>query len=184
MNAIRCLLICGLLTLLAAASAASNIYYWTDENGVRHFSNAGIPEGVDDLEEAPEQVTVTPPPVVTEDADATGEGADTTDPGSGSQDDLSPGLDEQTLKARERRYEDARQTWNQRISNERDQLESQIEAIENRSPSRFFTEGMREAQLEPLKTRLNRLNEDPEGYLNQKAPVPGDFGLPEGETPQ
>lgn len=183
MNAIRCLLICGVLTLLAAASAASNIYYWTDENGVRHFSNTGIPEGVDDVEEAPEQVTVTPPDL-TEDADATGGGADATDPGSGDQNAPSPELNEQTLKARERRYEDARQTYNQRISDERDQLESQIEAIENRSPSRYFTEGMRESQLSPLKTRLNRLNEDPEGYLNQKAPVPEDFGLPEGKTPQ
>lgn len=185
MGTYRTLLVfCVMLMLMTTSgAAASTIYQWVDENGVRHFSNTGIPEEVQDVETAPEEQTTAPQPP------APGESPPPVAPAEGGQ-PLQPAPvetiepSEQTQRARERRYEDARETWSERIYNERDQLESQIEAIENRALSRFFTEGMRDAQLKPIKERLDSLNQDPEAYFGQKAPKPQDFGLPEGNAPQ
>ncbi len=176
MRTLRTLLF--LLAAVPAIAAASTIYYWTDENGVRHYSNTGAPENATDVEEAPEapprpEAAASEP----EPADAPGDAnaPETAEPAPAAP--PASDLDLDNRKAKERRYEDARQSWNRKIDEEREQLQSQIEAIRQRAPSRYFTEGMREAQLKPLQEKLGLLNGDPEGYFGQKAPKPEDFGL-------
>ncbi len=153
-----------MLAVLAQPAFAAEIYFWTDENGVRHYSNTGIPEEAEDIELAPEEKG-SPPDAAPE--NATGSAVR----GMGDE------LEELQQDKRERRYREALAQWNQRVSEEREQLESQIEAIEGRALSRFLTQGMKDAQLAPLKEKLSLLNTDPETYFGRKAPIPQDYGL-------
>ena len=45
---------------------AGSVYYWTDDNGVRHYSNTGIPNDVEAADVRPEEV---PAPQASESSD-------------------------------------------------------------------------------------------------------------------
>ncbi len=151
----------------AGISSAETVYYWTDENGVRHFSNTGAPDGVDDVgsiagsssppetdeqAEAPED-PVELPPVTDQEGETAADTADST---------ASPSsVREQFENAR-------RQQVARRTEEERRRLEGEIAQIEGRGLSRTFTEGMRAARLEPLKEQLALLEADPVQYFRMK----------------
>ena len=40
---------------------AGSVYFWTDENGVRHYSNTGIPNDVEAADVRPEEVPAPQP---------------------------------------------------------------------------------------------------------------------------
>ncbi len=156
-----CVWFMGLLFLLIAGMVqAGTVYYWTDENGVRHFSNTGPPDDVQEVgtktetrstapvEAEPEQITDNEPdpgtPVTQEDQ-----------PGS------SPTFRERAEAAQQERL--ARQS-----EDERRRLQAEIEQVEQRSLSRTFTEGMRDARLNPLRQQLALLDANPAEYFRMK----------------
>ncbi|MDJ0668878.1 MAG: DUF4124 domain-containing protein [Desulfobacterales bacterium] len=156
-----CVWFMGLLFFLIAGMVqAGTVYYWTDENGVRHFSNTGPPDDVQEVgtkaetrstapvEAEPEQITDNEPdpgtPVTQEDQ-----------PGS------SPTFRERAEAAQQERL--ARQS-----EDERRRLQAEIEQVEQRSLSRTFTEGMRDARLNPLRQQLALLDANPAEYFRMK----------------
>nr|MDJ0810493.1 DUF4124 domain-containing protein [Desulfobacterales bacterium] len=136
-----------------------NVYEWTDENGVRHFSNTGAPADVDEVGTTAEKVA--PPAVEEQEAqEAAGEENEVLSnaPPSGSS--------SQTV--RERAEEAQREQVAKRAEDERQRLQNEISQIEQRGLSRTFTEGMRANQLQPLREQLALLDADPVQYFRMK----------------
>ena len=158
----------GLIFLLIAGMAqAGTVYYWTDENGVRHFSNTGPPDDAQDVgtkaetrstapvEAEPEQITNNEP-------DPGSPGTIVDQPGSSeNQPGSSPTFRERAEAAQQERL--ARQS-----EDERRRLQAEIEQVEQRSLSRTFTEGMRDARLNPLRQQLALLDANPAEYFRMK----------------
>ena len=47
----------SLCLIWAGTVYAESVYFWTDEDGVRHYSNTGIPRDVQEAEERPEEIS-------------------------------------------------------------------------------------------------------------------------------
>ncbi len=151
----------------AAISSAETVYYWTDENGVRHFSNTGAP---DDVEEVGSVAGSTSPTESDVPADAP-EGSSEPPPTANEPDDTlagTPDPDEAPLTARERAEQTQQDRMARRAENERRRLQDEIAQVEGRSLSRTFTEGMRDNLLAPLKEQLALLDADPARYFRMK----------------
>jgi hypothetical protein len=153
-------IIVSLSLFLAGQLYAGSVYFWTDENGVRHFSNTGIPDEVQEAAERPEESS--PPQASKAISDATPdtdsqeppvgpqeEEAESAAPGSGGDEQIDDRLAAKAEKERQR-------------------LEAEIKRIEGRSMSKTYTQGMKDAQLAPLKEQLALLNADPERYFRMK----------------
>ncbi|MFZ7128575.1 MAG: DUF4124 domain-containing protein [Desulfobacterales bacterium] len=177
MTTSRTVLALALLTLMIAPAPAAEIYFWVDEHGVRHYSNTGIPDHVQKVEVNPEDVSTQP------EVEAAAEDAPAADDAP-SLEELEKEQAARKQKRRENEYREAAAAWDRKIDDEREQLQSQIEAIENRSLGKFFTQGMREAQLKPLEEKLSLLTQNPEAYFDQRGPTPRDFGLTEAPLPR
>jgi hypothetical protein len=127
---------------------AGTIYYWTDENGVRHFTNKGRPEGVEDVGKRPEEIR---PPIRDQDAGA------------------SPGA----VQTEEQAEEEARDRGKndptaQQIEQERDRLQEEIDKIDRLAIGVSFSQGMKDNRMRPYKEQLAILNDDPGKYFEMK----------------
>jgi hypothetical protein len=156
-----CVWFMGLLFLLIAGMVqAGTVYYWTDENGVRHFSNTGPPDDAQDVgtqtETRSNPVFATEPDPIT-DNEPNQVSSDTQE----VQESSSPTFRERAEAAQQERI--ARQA-----EDERRRLQAEIEQVEQRSLSRTFTEGMRDARLNPLRQQLALLNANPAEYFRMK----------------
>ncbi len=164
--------VCVWLAVLAVfcvtdMSSAETVYYWTDENGVRHFSNTGAPADVEEVgsiagsispPEPKEQIEASEGPI----EQAPGE----SDPGEAQAN--APGSGSSAPTAREKFEQAQRDQVARQAEEERRRLEGQIAQIEGRGLSSTITEGMRAAQLEPLKEQLALLDADPAQYFRLK----------------
>lgn len=162
----------GLAVLLITGLVqAGTVYQWTDENGVRHFSNTSPPENATRVSITHE--TISPPA-----AEAAAES-----PVDQEQDEIHSNQSDQlqdenpsgpsaagtpTPTVRERAAQLERERMARQTEAERRRLETEIVQVEERSLSRTFTEGMRAARLEPLKQQLALLDADPAQYFNMK----------------
>ena len=98
---------------------AGSVYYWTDENGVRHYSNTGIPNDVEAADVRPEEV---PAPQASESSDISDtdrEPADTP-PAEGDAEQTDPDAEG------EKRMDDRLAA---RAEKEKQRLESEIKKI-------------------------------------------------------
>ncbi len=137
------------LWMLTAPAIADTIYIWTDEKGVKRFSNQP-PEGVDNFE--------------TVDGTA-----------SKPEEQARPGLEQMVEEVRrenqetERRREQeatlrkaeekrkAEEQKNARMNAERARLQKQIDALNNRALSPTYTQGMRDNQIRKIQEEINAL---------------------------
>jgi len=149
MRRILCILIISLF--VATPVLAETIYIWTDENGVKRFSNVQ-PEGVENYETAR----------------SIGSEEDTDD-------DTRPGLKKMVNdvekenraadqskaaeQAREEREDAAQKQAEQDAKNEaeRARLQKKIDEINNRALSPTFTQGMRDNQIEEIQKQIDAL---------------------------
>ena len=145
--------------LITGLVQAGTVYQWTDENGVRHFSNTGAPDDAKGVNTTAEQVS---PPNV----DAPTESA--VDPKQEAPLSNDPNQGTPTPTVRERAEQLQRERMTRQTEAERRRLEAEIVQVEQRSLSRTFTEGMRAARLEPLKQQLALLDADPAQYFHMK----------------
>ncbi|MDJ0884272.1 MAG: DUF4124 domain-containing protein [Desulfobacterales bacterium] len=138
---------------------AQNVYEWTDENGVRHFSNTGAPPDAEAVGTTAEKIT--PPAVEEQEAqEAAGEENEVLS--------NAPPSESSSQTIRERAEEARREQVSRRADDERQRLQNEISQIEQRGLSRTFTEGMRANQLQPLKEQLALLDADPVQYFRMK----------------
>ena len=141
---------------------AETVYYWTDENGVRHFSNTGAPAEIDEVGTKAGQVS---PPNPQEQVEQVEQEA------AGQQEEAlseAPTPASSPPSVREQAEQAQRDRVSRRAEEERQRLQDEISQIEQRSLSRTFTEGMRATQLQPLKEQLALLDADPVQYFRMK----------------
>jgi hypothetical protein len=137
---------------------AGSVYFWTDENGVRHYSNAGIPNDVEAADVRPEEV---PPPQASESSDISDtdrEPPDTTPP-EGDAEQTDPDAEG------EKQMDDRLAA---RAEKEQQRLESEIKKIKGLAIGKSFTQGMKDARIRPLQEQLALLLADPERYFRMK----------------
>jgi hypothetical protein len=137
---------------------AGSVYYWTDENGVRHYSNTGIPNDVEAADVRPEEF---PAPQASESSDISDtdrEPADTP-PAEGDAEQTDPDAEG------EKRMNDRLAA---RAEKEQQRLESEIKKIKGLSVGKSFTQGMKDARIRPLQEQLALLQADPERYFRMK----------------
>ncbi len=158
-----CVWFMGLLFFLIAGMVqAGTVYYWTDENGVRHFSNTGPPQDAQDVGTKAETVTAPDVAAEPEEAPPTANEQNQAPPDpQQNQEGSSPTVRDQFEAARQERL--ARQA-----EDERRRLQNEIREVEQRGLSRTFTEGMRSARLAPLREQLALLDADPDQYFRMK----------------
>lgn len=137
---------------------AGSVYRWTDENGVRHFSNTGLPEQVVDADVQPEEISPS------EDVESSGEtDNDENAPPAGPQEgeiaDVAPDADG------EKPIDDRLAA---QAEKERQRLEAEIKRIKGLSIGKSYTQGMKDAQIRPLEEQLALLSADPKRYFRMK----------------
>jgi len=137
---------------------AGSVYYWTDDNGVRHYSNTGIPNDVEAADVRPEEV---PAPQASESSDISDTDREPPD---------TPSLEDETEQTDpdgegEKRMNDRLAA---RAEKEKQRLESEIKKIKGLSIGKSFTQGMKDARIRPLQEQLALLQADPERYFRMK----------------
>lgn len=146
-----------LLCFGSSVGLAGKIYYWTDENGVRHFSNQERPEGVEDVGKKPELTRpAQPEPAQEQDP------VKTVEPGQDKVQSSQPTVEEQRRQAKQERLEE-------KTEKERIRLQTEIDRIDRLMVGVSFTRGMIDNMRRPYQDQLDLLNEDPEKYFEMKA---------------
>ena len=137
---------------------AGSVYYWTDDNGVRHYSNTGIPDDVEAADVRPEEAPSPQAPEASDISDTDREPPDATP----SEDDA-----EQADRdgEGETRMDDRMAA---RAEKEKQRLESEIKKIKGLAIGKSFTQGMKDARMRPLQEQLALLQADPERYFRMK----------------
>ena len=156
----KCMQVWFFLLLLCLGSSvgfAGKIHYWTDENGVRHFTNQGRPEGVEDVGKKPEVTR----PAQPEPAQAE-EQEQQVGP---SREDIQPS--EPTAEEQRRQAEQER--LKKKTEQERSRLQAEIDRIDGLAVGVSFTRGMIDNMRRPYQEQLGMLNEYPEKYFEKKA---------------
>ena len=137
---------------------AGSVYFWTDENGVRHYSNTGIPDDVEAADGRPEE---DPAPQASESSDITDTDREPPDmpPPEGDTEETDPDAEG------EKQMNDRLAA---RAEKEKQRLESEIKKIKGLSIGKSFTQGMKDARIRPLQEQLALLQADPERYFRMK----------------
>jgi hypothetical protein len=158
-------LISILLLLLAAPFAAAQIYTWTDENGVRHYSNRP-PADTEDTEVAFEEYQT--------DAQAERERFEMNQQ---EWDELMQEIsaeDRQQREASEQRVREREQNRPMRLEEktaaERERLESRIAELEQLPLEHFGSQKNKRVQIGYFRYRLEALMKNPEKYFKTPAP--------------
>ncbi|MBC2736515.1 MAG: DUF4124 domain-containing protein [Desulfobacteraceae bacterium] len=137
---------------------AGSVYYWTDDNGVRHYSNTGIPNDVEAADVRPEEVPAPQASESSEISDTDREPPDTP-PSEDETEQTEPDTEG------EKRMNDRLAA---RAEKEKQRLESEIKKIKGLSIGKSFTQGMKDARIRPLQEQLALLQTDPERYFRMK----------------
>ena len=149
-----------LVMMLAGPLLADSVYFWIDENGVRHYSNTGIPSGVQEADERPEEFSASPPPATNDaaESEADSEAPPESAPGEDPEGRAPIPDDEDQMDPR----------LEAKVEKERARLEAEIKRIKGLSIGKSFTQGMKDAQIRPLEEQLALLNADPKRYFRMK----------------
>jgi len=137
---------------------AGSVYYWTDDNGVRHYSNTGIPNDVEAADVRPEETPSPQAPATSDISDTDREPPDATPSEGDTEQDAS---DAEGGKQMDDRLA-------ARAEKEQQRLESEIKKIKGLSIGKSFTQGMKDARIRPLQEQLALLQADPERYFRMK----------------
>lgn len=149
-----------LFMVLAGPLYAGSVYFWTDENGVRHYSNTGLPDEVVDADVRPEENT---PSQAAEASD---------EPDVDVIEDEPPAGPQEGETAESAPDADGKKPFSDRLAaqaeSERQRLEAEIKRIKGLAIGKSFTQGMKDAQIRPLQEQLSLLSADPKRYFRMK----------------
>lgn len=153
--------LCALLFICSGISGADEkIYHWTDENGVQHFSSSPPADGSMDVE--------TFKSLNRPEADQNGTNV--------QREAYKQMLEKQKVEsqkleqARERekqaleveKKQKAEQARQAEIQRQKENLQQQIDALNNRGLSPTFPKGMRDSQIEALQKKIELLEKAPD----------------------
>ena len=159
-------------TLLYLSTVDAEIFSWTDENGVKHYSNAP-PTDIDDVKiEFKEYQTNNS--AAQDSSESENEGLE----------DLLNDLEKDernqaAARQRETAAQDQQQTMEQRIENEKRRLTEKIAELEQKPLDYFGSQRNKISRIGYFKYRLQELNENPEKYFNEPTQFEGNVKEPE-----
>jgi hypothetical protein len=136
---------------------AGSVYSWTDEDGVRHYSNTGIPDEVVEADVQPEENAPSQAVEASEETDVNAdEGAPPEGPSEGGDTAETAPTAQGTAR------------FEAKVEKERQRLEAQIKMIKGLSIGKSFTPGMKDARIRPIEEQLALLNADAKRYFRMK----------------
>jgi hypothetical protein len=169
-------LILLVLTLFCISTASAKIYIWTDENGVKHYSDH-LPEGVENYEIQAEPQTNRQDP--------------STDQKRSEKDQkelqgLIKEIDknyEKTQQEKKLKAEEAEKnrppTQEEKIAAEREKLEQKISDLEEQPLEHFGSQKNKRARIGYYRYRLEALLDDPDEYFKNPESFEGNIKEPE-----
>jgi hypothetical protein len=143
--------------MLVNVALAGTIYTWTDADGVRRYSNAEPPEGVENVKTIDEvQTDQDNSDRIRQEYDRMVEEA--------SQNADRQFEEQAQKKAREAETERNRKQEQhaQQLEQEREKLQQEIESLKNRGLSTTFSAGQKEHLIKQLQDKIDQLNKKPE----------------------
>lgn len=140
------------LLFVSPIALAGTIYTWTDEDGVKRYSNSQPPENAKNVESIQEFQ------YDEQKADAQRQAYDTMVKKAGEEADLhfEQQAEKKAKEAEERRQAELDERTRQ-IVEEQARLRQEIANIENRGLSTTFTMGMKEKQIKQIKKKITEL---------------------------
>jgi len=160
-------------TLLCFSTVEAEIFSWTDENGVKHYSNSP-PSDIDDVKvEFKESQTNNN--VAQDSSESEDEGLEEL-----LKDIENDERAEAAERQRETTAQDQEQTLEQRIENEKSRLTEKIAELEEKPLDYFGSQRNKISRIGYYKYRLQELNENPEKYFNEPTTFEGNVKEPEG----
>jgi hypothetical protein len=152
-------LILLLLYMVSPVGSTDKIYYWIDENGVRHFSNRESPKDIEQVGKQPQIVRPTPP-----------DQEQNIEPNQKAIQTVEPAAEQKPGQAEEDRGRQAeKERLEQKVQQERERLQAEIDRIDRLMIGVSFTQGMKDNMMRPYQDQLDVLNADPAEYFAMKA---------------
>jgi len=143
--------------------AAENIYNWTDENGIKRFSDQPPPRSVKQyktIEVPPDQSTEQEPGV------GSRPGYDSMVEKIRSETEQGGIQGEASGAAEEKRNPES--NINERVEAERRRLNEKIDAINKRPLSRTYNHSFKQARIDEIQKQLDKLNKSPDEYFQNQ----------------
>ena len=146
--------------------AAENIYNWTDENGIRRFSDQPPPRNVKQYK------TIQVPPDQSYEQEKAADklqGYDSTverDKGETRQGEQES-IQGETSRAAEEKQK-AESGMKARVEAERQRLNEKIDAINKRPLSRTYDNSFKNARIDEIQKQLDNLNNSPDEYFQNR----------------
>ena len=170
------IIILSMLTIFSASTLNAKIYIWTDEKGVKHYSDQP-PENIENYEVQAEPQT----------------SQHVVDPENNSTDEKQDHIQEFIKEADEnfekqqqeekRRAEEAERnrppTQEEKIAAEKEKLETIIAELENQPLEYFGSQRNKTARIGFFRYRLEALLEDPDKYFKNPENFEGNIKMPE-----
>jgi len=165
-------LLCVVLALLCSATVDADIFSWTDENGVKHYSNVP-PSDIDDVELEFKEYQHS------EKAEQ-----DRSESRQGEYEKLIKDIENDNKREEAVRKQNAprkseQEIREQRIANEKNRLTNKIAELEEKPLNYFGSQRNKTTRIGYYKYRLQALNEDPHKYFSEPTKFEGNVKVPE-----
>jgi hypothetical protein len=132
------------------------IYIWTDEQGVKHFSNEAPPEGSQNVEKIETDTQNSAPP---EDAAGRRETYNQmVEKAKTEANHLDQERKEKEAAADEQKKQEAEKQRQEQIQAQRQKIQAKIDALNQRGLGPNYSKGMRDYQINELKKELEKLD--------------------------
>ncbi len=146
-----------LAAAVATATASDKIFFWTDENGVKHYTDTGRPgDGPEAADvEVEGKITSKNRPLRRRPAyDKMDRGVNAETANREAQER------KEKLKKEQKEKEKAAALRKAEITAKKAVIQAQIAAIQARGLGPYYTKGMKEAQIKPLQEKLDELEKE------------------------
>ena len=141
-----------ILLMAFAPAIAGTIYIWTDENGVKRFSDQ-LPEGVEEYETAVGSIS--------SDSGEKREGLKQMLKEQEAQNAIDEAkAKEAAAKRKADEEQKAKAEQSAKVQAERERLQQQIDQVRKRAVSPTFTEGMRQHQINEIQKQIDALDKN------------------------
>ncbi len=157
----------SVLVFLLTTDLSAGIYSWTDENGVKQFSNTGPDQTAKDVEVHQEIKSADPAEGKNVRSDG-GEWDDNAPKGNSIYDDLAREKELRKQKSEAERKQAAQEEWEQKIRAEKERLQGEIDRIQQLAVGPSLSIALKNARIKQFQDKLNTLEKSPEEYFGGK----------------
>lgn len=162
----KCLLIlglCGIVLLFIPDLHADRIYSWTDENGVKRYSNTEPSDNAKDVEIIKEIPHTQDDDKKSEQGESELEQLIDEHEAESSAETIE--REEKNKKIEAEKKKVAQDKLNKKIRTEKERLQNEIKRIEQLAVGRSFSLAMKKSKLKEYKEKIDLLERSPEEYF-------------------